>query len=83
MGLELTERFYRPHQDGRLPDMDADQLRYGAHAVVAVGHGLEGADEFLLIRNSWGDGWGDAGHAWLPLSYVGSQLIIAAVLEIP
>ena len=24
----------------------------------------------LLIRDSWGTGWGDAGYGWLPYEYV-------------
>jgi C1A family cysteine protease len=24
----------------------------------------------LLVRNSWGPGWGDAGYGWLPYAYV-------------
>lgn len=32
------------------------------HAVVAVGFDYEGN---WKIRNSWSDGWGEAGHIWL------------------
>jgi C1A family cysteine protease len=50
------------------------------HAIVAVGYDdakkiknmlcnktTKGA---LLIRNSWGTGWGDSGYGWLPYDYV-------------
>lgn len=50
------------------------------HAIAAVGYDnnkkikntqcntvTTGA---LLIRNSWGTGWGDAGYGWLPYAYV-------------
>ena len=56
------------------------------HAVVAVGYDdnlkikntrcnktTTGA---LLIRNSWGTGWGDSGYGWLPYDYVRNKLAL-------
>ena len=56
------------------------------HAIMAVGYDdsrkikntrcnkeTVGA---LLIRNSWGTGWGDKGYGWLPYDYVLSKLAL-------
>jgi len=56
-----------------------EQAQWG-HAIVAVGYDdakkikntkcnktTTGA---LLIRNSWGTAWGDAGYGWMPYEYV-------------
>lgn len=32
------------------------------HGVTAVGFGTEGSQNFYIVRNSWGAGWGEAGY---------------------
>jgi C1A family cysteine protease len=62
-----------------------ERARWG-HAIVAVGYDdnmkikntlcnkeTTGA---LLIRNSWGTGWGDKGYGWLPYDYVLNKLAL-------
>jgi len=80
LGLVITDAFFRPDGDGRIPDRTSD-IERGGHAVLAVGHGVDSRGEpSLLIRNSWGRGWGQGGHAWLTRAYVDRQLHETALL---
>jgi len=54
------------------------------HAIVAVGYDdgkkitnttcNKATTGALLIRNSWGTGWGDQGYGWMPYAYVENKL---------
>ncbi len=52
----------------------------GGHAVMAVGYDdkrkIGKCTGALLIRNSWGRKWGDAGYGWLPYEYVMEGLAV-------
>lgn len=66
---------------GRIPYPTPGEKVEGGHAVNAVGYDdnmkirnsnpggitTQGA---LLIRNSWGSGWGEHGYGWLPYEFV-------------
>lgn len=66
---------------GAIPYPVAADKVVGGHAVMAVGYndtlqiknsaaGAAATTGALLIRNSWGTGWGDGGYGWLPYAYV-------------
>lgn len=66
---------------GKIPYPTRGEKVVGGHAIDAVGYddnirirnsnggGLETTGA-LLIRNSWGTGWGSGGYGWLPYQYV-------------
>jgi C1A family cysteine protease len=54
-----------------------DFLR-GGQAAIAIGYDdarlIRSTRGALLIRNSWGTGWGDGGYGWLPDACVKEEL---------
>ena len=72
---------------GKIPFPFTGDHPAGGHAIVAAGyddnmkikHSNPNAPEYkgaLLIRNSWGTGWGDNGYGWLPYEYILKGLAI-------
>lgn len=66
---------------GKIPYPTKGDKIEGGHAIVAAGYddkmkiknnsvGGTETTGALLIRNSWGTGWGDNGYGWLPYEYV-------------
>jgi C1A family cysteine protease len=66
---------------GRIPYPTRGERVEGGHAVAAFGYNDDlkiknanrgGAETTgaLLIRNSWGPGWGEKGYGWLPYDYI-------------
>ena len=71
---------------GEIPMPAPGEDTVGGHAVVAVGYddakeisnsgGGSPTQGALLIRNSWGEGWGENGYGWLPYAYVTEHLAV-------
>ena len=54
--------------NGVVPMPAATESCQGGHAVLAVGYDDE--KDAVLVRNSWGADWGQAGYFWLPYAYI-------------
>lgn len=50
---------------GVVPMPGEDESVQGGHAVAIVGYDEKG----WIVRNSWGDGWGDKGYFYMPYEY--------------
>lgn len=72
---------------GKIPYPNPGERILGGHAVDAVGYddkmkikninpGAKETTGALLIRNSWGTGWGSGGYGWLPYEYIMKGLAI-------
>ena len=80
-GFTVYSSYTQATSTGKIPYPTTGEKIVGGHAVVAVGYDdnlkikntYTGATEYkgaLLIRNSWGTGWGSNGYGWLPYEYV-------------
>lgn len=80
-GFTVYSSYTQAASSSKIPYPTPGEKVVGGHAVMAVGYdnGMKikntslGAVETtgaILIRNSWGKGWGDAGYGWLPYDYV-------------
>ena len=63
--LNVDESFYMATPSkANLNEYD-NLMVYGGHAVAIVGYGKDN----FIIRNSWGDSWGDKGFAYASIKY--------------
>ncbi|HEY9878640.1 MAG TPA: C1 family peptidase [Leptolyngbyaceae cyanobacterium] len=77
----------RPDTLGQMPYPANSDRPLGGHAMVAVGYddsltiehfkpgGIKSKGA-ILVRNSWGPGWGKEGYGWLPYSYIQKGLSV-------
>jgi C1A family cysteine protease len=80
-GFTVYSSIAQAATSGKIPYPTAGEKVAGGHAIVAVGYddamkikntsaGAAQTTGALLIRNSWGTGWGSGGYGWLPYDYV-------------
>lgn len=53
---------------GVVPMPGGGERSLGGHAVLAVGY--DDAKQWFVVRNSWGEKWGDKGYCYMPYAYL-------------
>lgn len=80
--LRLSRSFDWVGPDGVVEQASGENPDYlRRHAVIAVGYGEVGKQRAVLIRNSWGDGWGAKGYGWLTEKFLLPRVFRLAVLK--
>lgn len=70
IGIDVYESFESDAvtQTGIVPLPNPSTESYlGGHSVLAVGY--DNNEKQLIVRNSWGENWGDQGYCYLPYDY--------------
>lgn len=81
LGIILCQSFYTPFQGAIAMPISDEELTEG-HAVVVVGYEDDSSGGgFLILRNSWGEDWGEGGYAYLPYAYIDLYRSEAWVVE--
>jgi C1A family cysteine protease len=85
-GFTVYSSIQQAASTGHIPYPSKQEKVVGGHAVLAIGYDdsitiknqISGAitKGAVIIRNSWGPGWGDHGYGALPYDYVLNQLAV-------
>lgn len=76
-GFAVYESFEKDEvaKTGNMPMPSKEDKLLGGHAVMAVGY--DDDRKVFIIRNSWGQDWGDEGYFYMPYKYIENQDLAA------
>ncbi|SHK67445.1 C1 family peptidase [Xylanibacter ruminicola] len=70
ISLKVFDSFAKGHKGFifRPTDKELKSSDFGYHAMVICGYSE--IDKVYIVRNSWGEGFGDKGYCYVPFSYI-------------
>lgn len=76
LGIQVYASFESP-QNGHIPMPQPGEQLLGGHALFCCGYQDDPQYDgggYLIVKNSWGTGFGDQGYIYLPYAYVRPRL---------
>jgi C1A family cysteine protease len=72
-GISIYQSFESQEvaKSGIVPMPSKEEQMLGGHAIMAVGYDDE--KRCFIVRNSWGEGWGEKGYCYIPYEYLSNQ----------
>ncbi len=70
-GMMVPRSFYAIKEDGVMTMPSPTDVRLGGHALLAVGY--DDKSEMFIVRNSWGEEFGDKGYCYMPYEFFCSK----------
>lgn len=80
IGMTTSKAFWRSDSDGVIDSAEKVEPKR-RHAVIGVATGEQKGVKLLMIRNSWGSGWGLSGYAWLTEKYAKPRIKVVVTLQ--
>lgn len=74
--MEIGESWMSPNGD-QIADWTQDSIA-GGHAILFAGYRHKNGKRQFLVHNSWGQGWGDHGFAWINESMMTPDFLVGA-----
>lgn len=67
LGIRINKSWYSVGKNGIIDNLDTSQ---GGHAVLLVGRKKLNDKQYGIIKNSWGEQFGDLGYCYIPWSHL-------------